>query len=115
MNRKYRELRERLERRKKELEDRLERVTANVRRGYEADSEERAQQCENNEVVDALGNDARIEIARITAALGRIDKGAYGVCKECELEIDQTRIDALPYAEYCIECAEFEEFRQAHR
>jgi RNA polymerase-binding transcription factor DksA len=115
MDRKYRELRERLERRKKELEDRLERVTANVRRGYDADSEERAQQCENNEVVDALGNDARTEIARISAAIRRIDAGQYGVCRECELEIDKTRIDALPYAEFCIECAEFEEFRQAHR
>lgn len=115
MKRNYRELRERLENRKQELAERLERVTANVRRGYEADSEERAQQIEDNEVVDALGNDARAEFARITAAIGRIDSGQYGVCRECELKIDQTRIDALPYAEYCIECAEFEEFRQAHR
>jgi RNA polymerase-binding protein DksA len=115
MKRNYRELRKRLENRKQELAERLERVTANLRRGYEADSEERAQQIENNEVVDALGNDARAELARIAAALVRIDSGEYGICKECELEIDETRIEALPYAEFCIECAEFEEFRQAHR
>ena len=69
----YDDLRKRLERKKGELTARLERITANLRRGYEADSKERAKQMEDNEVVDALGNEARDELAKITAALQRMD------------------------------------------
>jgi RNA polymerase-binding protein DksA len=114
MARKHDKLREQLETKKDELQARIDRVKANVRRGYEADSEERAKQMEDHEVVDALGNDARAEIVKITAAIARIDSGDYGICKECGLDIDETRVEAHPYAEYCIECARFEEFRQAH-
>ena len=56
MARKHDKLRNQLETKKDELLARIERVTANVRRGYEADSEERAKQMEDHEVVDALGN-----------------------------------------------------------
>ena len=108
-------VRDRLEARKQELLERLDRITANVRRGYEADSKERAQQLENTEVVDALGNEARAELAKIGATLARIDADDYGVCDECGRDIDQGRLLAYPYAEECIECAEFEEHRRAHR
>lgn len=115
MVRNHQQLRDHLEAKKNELVSRLERVTANVRRGYEADSEERAKQMEDHEVVDALGNDARSEITKITAAIARIDSGDYGVCKECGLDIEESRMAVHPYAEYCIDCARFEEFRQAHQ
>ena len=110
----YEELRRRLEKKKAELSARLERITANVRRGYEADSKERAQQFENNEVVDALGNEARQEIAKISAALRRMDSGEYGLCVECGDEIALSRLDAYPYADECIDCAEFDEHRRRH-
>ena len=110
----YEELRRRLEKKKAELNARLERITANVRRGYEADSKERAQQFENNEVVDALGNEARQEIAKISAALRRMDSGEYGLCVECGDEIAVSRLDAYPYADECIDCAEFDEHKRRH-
>ena len=115
MGRNHTDLRKHLESKKNELAGRLDRVTANLRRGYEADSEERAKQMEDHEVVDALGNDARAEIGKITAAIARIDSGDYGVCKECGLDIEESRIAVHPYAEYCIDCARYEEFRQAHQ
>jgi len=107
-------LRKHLERKKEELSTRLERITANLRRGYEADSKERAKQMEDNEVVDALGNEARQELAKITAALKRMDAGNYGVCKECGADIDVGRLEAYPYARECIDCARFDEHRRAH-
>ena len=110
----HEELRQRLEKKKAELSARLERITANVRRGYEADSKERAQQFENNEVVDALGNEARQEIAKISAALRRMDSGEYGLCTECGDEIASSRLDAYPYADECIDCAEFDEHKRRH-
>ena len=108
------ELRKALENKKQELTVRLEKIHANLRRGYEADSKERAKQLEDNEVVDALGNEAREELAKISAALQRMEAGEYGICVECGLEINAGRLEVYPYADECIECAEFDEHRRRH-
>jgi RNA polymerase-binding protein DksA len=109
----YNDLRHILEQNKGELTKRLERITANLRRGYDADSKERAKELEDSEVVDALGNEAREELAKISAALRRMDAGDFGVCTECGATIDRGRLDAYPYADECIDCARFEEHRKA--
>ncbi len=109
------ELREALLRKKDELTVRLERITANLRRGYEADSKERAKQLEDSEVVDALGNEARIELGKISAALSRIDSGDFGSCTECGSSIDQGRLKAYPYALECIDCAKMDEERNTRQ
>lgn len=108
------ELKQALEKKKEELTIRLEKIHANLRRGYEADSKERAKQLEDNEVVDALGNEAREELAKISSALQRMESGDYGLCVECGLEISAGRLEVYPYADECIECAEFEEHRRRH-
>lgn len=106
-------LRDELLRKKDELTVRLERITANLRRGYEADSKERAKQLEDTEVVDALGNEARRELKKIGAALARMDSGDFGICVECGAAIDQGRLKATPYATECIDCATLDEKRNA--
>ena len=106
------EVRQVLEAKKEELTVRLERIHANLRRGSDADSKERAKQFEDNEVVDALGNEAREELAKISAAMQRLDSGEYGLCVECGLAIEPGRLKVYPYADECIECAEFDERRQ---
>ena len=103
-----------LEDKKQELTKRLERIHANLRRGYEADSKERAKQLEDSEVVDALGNEARDELRKISAALLRLDSGDYGTCVECGLPIKEGRLKVHPYANECIDCAEFDEYRHRH-
>ena len=110
----YEELRDRLEQKKSELSTRLDRITANLRRGFEADSKEMAKQLEDSEVVDALGNEAREEIAKINAALQRMGSGDYGLCVECGEQISIGRLEAYPYADECIDCAEFDEHRKNH-
>lgn len=110
----YDALRLQLEHKKEELTGRLERITANLRRGYHPDSKERAKELEDSEVVDALGNEAREELAHISAALRRMDADEYGVCNECGAEIDSGRLEAHPYARKCIDCARFDEHRKAH-
>lgn len=110
----YDEVRQALEQKKIELTTRLERINANLRRGYEADSKERAKQLEDNEVVDALGNEARDELKKISAAMQRLDAGDYGICIECGLPINEGRLQVYPYADECIECAEFDEHRRRH-
>lgn len=110
----FAEIREALLLKKNELTTRLERINANLRRGYEADSKERAKQLEDNEVVDALGNEARDELKKISAAMQRLDSGDYGICIECGLPINEGRLKVHPYADECIDCAEFDEHRRRH-
>ncbi|MBI4752890.1 TraR/DksA C4-type zinc finger protein [Candidatus Desantisbacteria bacterium] len=40
----------------------------------------------------------------IDEALYRIEYGNYGICEECGKEIPVARLDAIPYAHFCIEC-----------
>jgi DnaK suppressor protein len=52
-----------------------------------------------------LGENQRRELQQIDAAIARVDAGEYGICKDCEQEIDPRRLAALPYALLCTECA----------
>jgi RNA polymerase-binding protein DksA len=107
------DLRARLLQKKAELGARLTRITSNLRRGLDHDSEERATQLESSEVVDALGNEARAEIEKISAALRRMDSGEFGICVECGEPIGNDRISAYPYADECIDCATIDENNRA--
>ena len=60
-----------------------------------------------------LGNEARDEITKITAAMRRIDTGDYGICTSCGVAIEAGRIEAYPYADQCIDCARLGETRRA--
>jgi RNA polymerase-binding protein DksA len=44
-------------------------------------------------------------LASIDAALKRIEDGTYGRCTNCERPIAEERLEALPWAELCIDCA----------
>jgi len=106
-------LRKKLQAKKRELTVRLQKITANLQRGFDADSKEMAKELEDSEVVDALGNEARAEIVKIDAALTKLDSGRYGICSECGEPIERGRIQVYPYADECIDCARFDEFRRA--
>src|SRR5215469_5112899 len=45
-------------------------------------------------------------LREISDALQRIEQGNYGVCLECEEPISVKRLDALPWARYCVQCQE---------
>ena len=47
-------------------------------------------------------NEARL-LAAIDAALQRIDAGTYGSCERCGTEIEEARLEAIPWATLCIE------------
>lgn len=52
----------------------------------------------------ALRGNAEELIAQIDSALRRIESGGYGTCARCGNEIPAERLEALPYAAYCITC-----------
>jgi len=45
-------------------------------------------------------------LREISQALHRIEDGTYGVCPECDEAISAKRLDALPWARYCVKCQE---------
>ncbi len=45
-------------------------------------------------------------LRNVRAALQRIEDGSYGICLHCEEEISQKRLEAVPWAPYCIRCQE---------
>lgn len=59
----------------------------------------------------------RAKLAQIDGALTRINKGQYGVCEECELDIAEDRLKALPFSRLCVICQadQEKEARQTRR
>ena len=54
----------------------------------------------------------RQRLASIKSALQRFDRGEFGICEECEEEIPVERLQAIPWAAYCVPCQErLERFR----
>jgi RNA polymerase-binding protein DksA len=53
-------------------------------------------------------NEERV-LAAIDAALERIDKGTFGICRSCGRPIALERLEALPYTIQCIDCKRREE------
>ena len=101
----YADIHNQLVTRRDELADRLARLKENLTSGRSADSQEQAQELENAEVVDALGNEARLELSRVARALDQIKHGTYGTCVTCGETIPLARLQAQPFADRCIRCA----------
>lgn len=45
-------------------------------------------------------------LREIQGALLRLEHGTYGICQECEEPISAKRLDAVPWARYCVSCQE---------
>ena len=45
-------------------------------------------------------------LRNVRSALRRIEDGSFGTCLHCEEEISPKRLNAVPWASYCIQCQE---------
>jgi DnaK suppressor protein len=45
-------------------------------------------------------------LREVEEALMRVQDGTYGVCQECEEPISPKRLQALPWAKFCVRCQE---------
>ena len=43
-------------------------------------------------------------LAKVLAALKRLDDGTYGICLKCGAELDPERLALTPEAECCVKC-----------
>jgi len=73
---------------------------------HAADPLDITQQAADREV--AVQNlDRESTLARqLRSAIQHVDDGSYGVCLQCEEEIARNRLQAIPWAEFCIRCQE---------
>jgi DnaK suppressor protein len=52
----------------------------------------------------ALRDRAAQQLELVNAALGRLADGTFGACLRCGQPIASERLEALPWAAYCISC-----------
>ena len=92
----YESLKAELEQRRADMQKRLASIKADVTQEHSGDSAEQAQERENDEVVDAIGNETRQSLYDIQVALDKIAEGTYGECEACGNEIAEGRLKAIP-------------------
>ena len=57
------------------------------------------------ELTLALRQQAQAKVETTRQALQRLEEGCYGLCEHCGKPINPERLEALPLAALCIECA----------
>jgi DnaK suppressor protein len=109
---KLRAFRERLQQKKQEI---LEAYNKNKTYGKEADEDgaqdiaDKASNSYAKEFLFSLSNSERELLQLMDDALTRIEDKRFGVCISCEEEMNQKRLDAVPWAKHCLSCQEKQE------
>lgn len=88
-----------------ELDARLHEIEEELDSHQSRDWEELATERETDEVLERMGTAGQQEIARIKAALQRMEEGTYGICLECGEPIAHERLRLVPFAPLCARCA----------
>jgi RNA polymerase-binding transcription factor DksA len=99
-------IRERLLALQTELQQRLDKTQSDERHEVEDRDDTTAQLWQASEIRDGLNDEAADELRDVNRALARLGSGDYGICTKCDEAIDPRRLEAVPYAELCISCAE---------
>jgi RNA polymerase-binding protein DksA len=103
------ELRARLEEYQASIVNRRKRLAKHVHHREEPlpqDFAEQAVEMENSETMIALEDELSEQEREVEKALARLDQGTYGTCIECGEDIAPERLDALPAAALCFDCAD---------
>lgn len=110
MNRKKLEsFKERLLARKKELRDAMARVEQDGRSAQEGEVQDfgdRATMTYAKETLFQQDTQEHLLLTEVEEALRRVDEGSYGNCLECGDPIEEKRLDAVPWANFCMRCQE---------
>jgi DnaK suppressor protein len=106
----------RLEYYKKKLVTRREELMRTIARTQEegraadedptVDLADKAANSYTKEFLFGMTNTDRTILNMIDAALKRIQEDEYGVCANCQEEMQQKRLEAVPWAKHCITCQE---------
>ena len=84
----------------------MKNLVKTVESGDEADV---AADVTDRQLLTSIGTQDAIRLQQIENALDRINQDKYGRCIKCGKEIPAERLEVLPYALMCIQCASAEE------
>ena len=79
-------------------------IEADLRSAHDRDSQERAGEVENDDVLTQLDEMSLAELHQIREALRRMQNGTYGTCAGCGRPIGVERLSAVPTATTCVAC-----------
>ncbi len=109
----------RLEYYKKKLMAKREELLRNIARaaeeGRQADDDptvdlaDKAANSYTKEFLFGQTNHDRFLLQSIDEALARIKENSFGLCANCQEEVQQKRLEAVPWARHCITCQEKQE------
>lgn len=101
------ELHEALRKKRREVFERRKNIDSSWKELHEpeVEREEMAQKEKMAQGLDQLDAQEKEQIEAIDMALHRIAAGNYGICLECGKDIELKRLQALPWARRCIQCA----------
>lgn len=88
-----------------ELGARIDEIERELGAPKTADLEDQAVDLEDDEVLEGLERAAAREITLLKSALGRIRDGSFGLCLSCGEPIAEARLEIVPYAPLCRNCA----------
>ncbi len=90
-------------------QDELERVVRNrdaITIEKSADALDEVQHAAERELaIRNLDRESNL-LRNVRSALRRIEDGSFGTCLHCEEEISPKRLNAVPWAPFCIQCQE---------
>ncbi len=99
-----------LETRRHRLRDSVARTEEDGRAAQATDSAQdiadRASSSYQKEFLFARSNNDRQFLQMVEHALSSIAEGTYGECEQCGNEINERRLEAIPWARHCISCQE---------
>ena len=104
----YLVLKEMLDERRSEVHFKLRslRETLPIKASVVRDAEEQSVDDFVTEVDMALMQMKSDTLAKIDQAIARLEDGTYGLCQECDGEIQAARLTAVPFAPLCRDCQE---------
>jgi DnaK suppressor protein len=108
----YEALQARLQEQRQEI---VNMYNQDVRAGQESTDEptedivDRANNSYNRELMFSISDSERLLLLQIEDALNRMEAGTYGRCTNCGNGIHPLRLDAVPWARFCIDCQELAE------
>jgi RNA polymerase-binding transcription factor len=108
-----------LERFKRILETTLQNMEQPLRRRDEIavenapDTLDRVQRAADRELAIRQIESSFSRMQSLKLALDRIEDGSYGTCMRCEQDISPKRLQAVPWASYCIRCQDIADRERA--
>jgi DnaK suppressor protein len=72
---------------------------------YDANFADSSQVTAERGEAEALATTLRETLTEVEHALAKLDAGSYGTCENCGKPIAPARLEAMPAARFCIDCA----------